>query len=80
MSEGKITWARYVAFADIPRYLALGWEWDADAPPLHAPHGCYRVLMIFAGAGKPPEPIGTGEPVEPAPDDAARTLATEETA
>jgi hypothetical protein len=49
-----ITWFRYVRFADIPAYLALGWKWNGR--PLHAPHGCYAALMEWMGDGEPKEP------------------------
>ena len=32
---GDIIWFRYVIFADIPAYLALGWEWDGKPLQLH---------------------------------------------
>jgi hypothetical protein len=51
----KITWHRYVRFADIPAYLSAGWEWDQHETPLHAPHGCYAVIMTWTGDGEPVE-------------------------
>ena len=53
---------------DIPAYMALGWEWDPHEAPLHAPHGCYRVVMTWTGEGDPKEPNGDPkEPVKPCP-------------
>lgn len=52
-----IKWFRYVRFVDIPTYLALGWEWNPDEPPLHAPHGLYSVIMEWVGDGEPREPV-----------------------
>ena len=51
-----IRWFRYVPFRLIPDYLALGWDWDESAPPLHAPHGCYAVICEWKGDGEPREP------------------------
>ena len=45
---------RYVPYALIDRYMALGWTWDGEM--MHAPHGCYAVLMEWEGDGEPPEP------------------------
>ena len=53
-----IRWFRYVRYEDIPAFLALGWEWDDKEPPLHAPHGCYSVIMTWGGEGEPKEPEG----------------------
>jgi hypothetical protein len=58
----RITWHRYVPIADIPAYLALGWDWNDRETPLHSPHGNYSVLMTWIGAGEPVEPL-TGSTV-----------------
>jgi hypothetical protein len=47
---------RYVPLARIPEFLALGWDWSPDEPPLHQPHGSYSVIMEFVGDGEPVEP------------------------
>ena len=49
-------WFRYVKIEDIPRFMARGWEWDDRETPLHAPHGCYAVVMEWRGDGEPREP------------------------
>jgi len=54
--DRAISWFRYVPIADIPAYLAIGWEWNPAAWPLHAPHGFYSVLMTWVGDGEPVEP------------------------
>ena len=55
MTSSITRWFRYVAFQDIPAYLALGWEWSQDDPPLHQPHGSYAVVMTHSGEDEPPE-------------------------
>jgi hypothetical protein len=65
----KISWHRYVRIEAIPAFLALGWEWDQDATPLHAPHGFYSVLMEWKGSGEPREPIKDTDRVDPLPDE-----------
>lgn len=58
---GAVRWFRYVLYKFIPDYVALGWEWDKNAAPLHAPHGCYSVICEWKGEGEPIEPKREGE-------------------
>lgn len=51
----EVIWCRYVRLADVEAYSALGWA-PVGSDPLHAPHGCYSILMEFVGAGDPVEP------------------------
>jgi hypothetical protein len=46
---------RYVPYADVLEWTALGWEPDGSGP-LHAPHGFHSVLMTWMGKGEPIEP------------------------
>jgi hypothetical protein len=46
---------RYVPYADVPDWAALGWEPDGSGP-LHPPHGFFSVLMTWMGKGEPREP------------------------
>ena len=55
MSDGE-RWFRHVPFADIAAFEGVGWLWDRAAALLHAPHGCYSVLMEWGGPGEPTEP------------------------
>ena len=48
-----IMWFRYVRHADVPRFIAAGWEHAAD---LGVPHGEWSVLMRWAGEGEPDGP------------------------
>lgn len=45
------SWFRYVCHADVPAREAEGWVFAADLGPTH---GCYAVLMRWAGGGEPP--------------------------
>jgi hypothetical protein len=56
-----VRWFRYVPYRLIPDYMALGWDWDDQAPPLHAPHGVYSVVMEYKRDGEPVEPKREGE-------------------
>ncbi len=50
----RITWHRYVRLHLIPAYEALGWI-VASGSSLPVPHGCYSVIMDWAGEGEPVE-------------------------
>ena len=54
MKHASIRWFRYVPFRYVAAYEACGWVWDGGI--MHAPHGCYAVLMEWCGLGDPPDP------------------------
>jgi hypothetical protein len=44
-------WLRYVPHAEVPSYLAKGWEISDDFRDCH--HGAHSVLMVWKGEGEP---------------------------
>lgn len=46
-----ITWLRYVSHADIESFKVKGWKVSNDLSGTH--HGCYSVIMVWAGQGVP---------------------------
>lgn len=49
--SGLIQWLRYVAHADVSRYLAKGWLISDDLKGTS--HGAYSVLMVWGGEDEP---------------------------
>lgn len=46
---------RYVRFAEIDAFLALGWYFDGDV--MHMPHGAYAVTLEWLCDCFPIEPV-----------------------
>ena len=53
-APARIRWFRYVPFRHVEAFTACGWKYDGKI--MHAPHGCYSVLMEWRGVGDPPNP------------------------
>lgn len=54
MKQPRIRWFRYVPFRLVWAYEIVGWTYDGSI--MHAPHGCYGVIMDWPGPGDPIEP------------------------
>jgi hypothetical protein len=53
MNDGDMHWYRYVPWALVEAYQALGWVLEGDMGPVMR---VYRAIMRWAGQGEPVEP------------------------